>query len=100
MKRKGSAISRDIVRSTQVSSTTALSNMRTGSGLSVMRHPLSRWKLEQNMNAGVVTVRMVENAVLCDRGRSHNVLLEVDTNPTSFWVTGFHQEKTGSIGIT
>jgi hypothetical protein len=41
-----------------------------------MRHPLSRWKLEQYVNAGVVTVRMVENAVLCDRGRSHNVLLE------------------------
>ncbi len=47
---------------------------RTKGGLSDLRHSQSQWKLEQNIIAGVVTVRMVANALLCDRGRSHIVL--------------------------
>ena len=49
---------------------------RTRGGLSDWRHSQSQWKPEQNIIAGVVTVRMVANALLCDRGRSHAVLPE------------------------
>ena len=45
-------------------------------GLSDWRHSQSQWKPEQNIIAGVVTVGMVANALLCDRGRSYSVLPE------------------------
>ena len=47
---------------------------RTRGGLSDWRHSQSQWKPEQNIIAGVVTVGMVANALLCDQGRSHIVL--------------------------
>jgi hypothetical protein len=50
---------------------------RTKGGLSDWRHSQSQWKLEQNIIAWVVIVRMVANALLCDRGRSYAVLPEV-----------------------
>jgi len=36
------------------------------------------------MIAGVVMVRMAAKALLCDRGRSHNVLLEAGYTPYKF----------------
>ena len=36
------------------------------------------------MTVGVIMVGMVGNALLCDRGRSHNVLLEVENKPYMF----------------
>ena len=50
---------------------------RTEGGLSDWRHSQSQWKLEQNIITRVVIVGMVANALLCDRGRSHSVLLDV-----------------------
>ena len=47
---------------------------RTRGGLSDWRHSQSQWKPEQNIIAGVVTAGMVANALLCDQGRSHDVL--------------------------
>ncbi|MBZ0175344.1 MAG: hypothetical protein OIN84_16100 [Candidatus Methanoperedens sp.] len=47
---------------------------------------------------------MVANAFLCDRGRSLNVLPEIEPHPTSFWVNRLNQweeeKKKGSGGIT
>jgi hypothetical protein len=37
---------------------------RTQGGLSMMRHSRHKWKLEQNIIAGVVIVGMVANALL------------------------------------
>jgi hypothetical protein len=50
----------------------------------MMRHSVNKWKLEQVMITGVITVEMVVNALLCDRGRSDNVLLEVGYTPYKF----------------
>ena len=69
---------------------------RTKGGLSDLRHTQSQWKLEQNIIAGVVTVRMVANALLCDRGRSHAVLPEAGLHPTRFWINGLSGWTTGS----
>ncbi|MCD4842778.1 MAG: hypothetical protein K8R08_12400 [Methanosarcinales archaeon] len=69
---------------------------RTQGGLSDLRHSQSQWKLEQNIIAGVVTVRMVANALLCDRGRSHAVLPEAGLHPTRFWINGLSGRTTGS----
>jgi len=69
---------------------------RTKGGLSDLRHSQSQWKLEQNIIAGVVIVRMVANALLCDRGRSHIVLLDAGLHPTRFWINGLSGRTTGS----
>lgn len=50
----------------------------------MMRHSVNKWKLEQIMSIGVITVEMVTNAFLHDRGRSHNVLLEAENKPYMF----------------
>ncbi len=42
---------------------------RTRVGLSDWQHSQSQWKPEQNIIVGVVIVRIVANALLCDRGR-------------------------------
>jgi hypothetical protein len=72
----------------------------TKGGLSDWRHSQSQWKLEQNIIAGVVIVRMVANALLCDRGRSHSVLPEAGLHPTWFWINGLCGRRTGSRDIT
>ena len=59
---------------------------RTQGGLSDWRHSRRKWKLEQNIIAGVVIVGMVANALLCDRGRSYAVLPEVEF--TSYTIQG------------
>ena len=69
---------------------------RTRGGLSDWRHSQSQWKPEQNIIAGVVTARMVANALLCDRGRSHTVLPEAGLHPTRFWINGLSGRTTGS----
>jgi hypothetical protein len=74
--------------------------MRTKGGLSDLRHSQSQWKLEQNIIAGVVIVRMVANALLCYQGRSHTVLPEAGLHPTCFWINGLSGMTTGSRGIT
>jgi len=51
---------------------------RTQGGLGDWRHSRRKWKLEQNIIAGVVIVGMVANALFCDRGRSYAVLPEVE----------------------
>ncbi len=50
----------------------------------MMRHSVNKWKLEQVMITGVITVEMDMNAFLCDRGRSHNVLLEAENKSYTF----------------
>ena len=65
---------------------------RTQGGLSDWRHSRHKWKLEQNIIAGVATAGMVANALLCDRGRSYAVLLEAGLHPTRFWITGIMEE--------
>ena len=52
------------------------------------------------MTVGVIMVGMAANALLCDRGRSHNVLLENEPHPTCFWVNSYNQWDKGSRGIT
>ena len=69
---------------------------RTQGGLSDWRHSCHKWKLEQNIIAGVVTAGMVANALLCDRGRSHAVLPEAGLHPTRFWINGLSGRTTGS----
>jgi hypothetical protein len=68
---------------------------RTRGGLSDWRHSQSQWKPEQNIIAGVVTARMVANALLCDRGRSHIVLPEAGLHPTRFWINELNGRRTG-----
>jgi len=48
------------------------------------------------MIAGVITVEMVANALLCDRGRSHAVLPEAGLHSTRFWINGLSRWTTGS----
>jgi hypothetical protein len=52
--------------------------------LIMMRHSVNKWKLEQVMITGVITVEMVTNAFLCDRGRSDNVLPDAEFKPYMF----------------
>ncbi len=40
--------------------------------------------LSRIMTVGVIMVGMVENALVCDRGRSHNVLSDVEFKPYTF----------------
>ena len=74
----------------------SLKRKRTQGGLSDWRYSQSQWKPEQNIIAGVVTARMVANALLCDRGRSHAVLPEAGLHPTRFWINGLSGRTTGS----
>lgn len=62
--------------------------------------PTRNGSLSRKMIAGVVMVGMVANAFLCDRGRSLNVLSEIEPLPTRFWVNSFNQEDKGSRSIT
>jgi hypothetical protein len=62
--------------------------------------PTRDGSLSRKMITGVVMVGMVENAFLCDRGKSHNVLLEIEPHPTSLWVNGISQRDKGRRGIT
>jgi hypothetical protein len=73
---------------------------RTKGGLSDLRHSQSQWKLEQNIIAGVVIVRMVANALLCYQGRSHAVLPEVVFTSYTFLDHWHNGRTTGSRGIT
>ena len=50
----------------------------------MMRHSVNKWKLEQVMITGVITAEMVANALLCDRGRSGNVLPDAEFKPYMF----------------
>ena len=52
------------------------------------------------MITGVIMVGITANAFLCDRGRSHNVLPEIEPHPTSFWVNCLSQWDKGSGSIT
>jgi len=78
----------------------SLKRKRTQGGLSDWRHSRHKWKLEQNIIAGVVIVGMVVNALLCDRGRSYAVLPKASLHPTRFWVNKLSGRTTGSRGIT
>jgi len=62
----------------------SLNRKRTQGGLSDWRHSRHKWKLEQNIIAGVVIVGMVVNAFLCNRGRSYVVLPEVEFTSYTF----------------
>ena len=64
----------------------SLKRKRTQGGLSDWRHSSHKWKLEQNIIAGVVIVGMVANALLCNRGRSYAVLPKVEF--TSYTILG------------
>ncbi len=52
------------------------------------------------MITGVVMVGMVANAFLCERGRSPNVLPEIEPHPTCFRVNSLKQRDKGSGSIT
>jgi hypothetical protein len=59
--------------------------------------PTRDGSLGREMITGVVMVGMVANAFLCDRGRSHDVLLEAENKPYSFlgqWI----QRKRYEVG--
>jgi hypothetical protein len=62
--------------------------------------PTQDGSLNREMITEVVMVGMVANAFLCDRGRSHNVLLAIELHPTRFWVNSFNQWDKGSGSIT
>ena len=63
----------------------------------MMRHSVSKWKLEQVMITGVITVEMVTKAFLCDQGRSRNVLLETENKPYMF-LGQWTQSKGSEVG--
>jgi len=62
--------------------------------------PTRDGSLSGEMITEVVMVGMVANAFLCDRGRSLNVLPEIEPHPTSFWVNSLSQWDKGSGSIT
>lgn len=62
--------------------------------------PTRDGSLGREMITGVVMVGMAANAFLCDRGRSHNVLPEIEPHPTRFRVNSISQRDKGSGGIT
>ena len=62
--------------------------------------PTQDGSLSREMIIGVIMVGMVGNAFLCDRGRSLNVLPEIESHPIRFWVNGLNQWDKGSGGIT
>ncbi|KPQ43429.1 MAG: hypothetical protein MPEBLZ_02013 [Candidatus Methanoperedens nitroreducens] len=53
--------------------------------------PTQDGSLGREMITGVIMAGMVANAFLCDRGRSLNVLPEIEPHPTSFWVNRLNQ---------
>src|SRR5574341_731953 len=62
--------------------------------------PTRDGSLSREMITGVVMVGMAVNAFLYDRGRSLNVLPEIEPNPTRFWVNSLNQWDKGSGSIT
>ena len=62
--------------------------------------PTRDGSLGREMITGVVRVGMVANAFLCDRGRSLNVLPEIEPHPTRFRVNSLNQRDKGSGSIT
>lgn len=62
--------------------------------------PTRDGSLSREMITGVVMVGMVVNAFLCDRGRSLNVLHEIESHPTCFRVNSLKQRDKGSGSIT
>ncbi|MFH1322813.1 MAG: hypothetical protein ABIH80_03140 [Methanobacteriota archaeon] len=56
--------------------------------------------MSRKMIAGVITVRMVANALLCNRGRSHNVLLEAGYKPYKFQGHCIQPKDSGRRAIT
>ena len=78
----------------------SLKRKRTSGGLSDWRHSESQWKPEQNIITGVVTVGMVANALLCNRGRSYAVLPEVVFISSTFLDHWYNGRRTGRRGIT
>jgi hypothetical protein len=50
----------------------------------MMRHSVNKWKLEQVMITGVITVEMATKAFLCNQGRSDNVLPDAEFKPYMF----------------
>jgi hypothetical protein len=62
--------------------------------------PTRDGSLSREMITGVVMVGMVANAFLCDRGRSLNVLPEIEPHPTRFRVNSLNQRDKGSGSIT
>ena len=62
--------------------------------------PTRDGSLSREMITGVVMVGMAANAFLCDRGRSLNVLPEIEPHPTRFRVNSLNQRDKGSRGIT
>jgi len=73
---------------------------RTQGGLSDWRHSRHKWKLEQNIIAGVIIVGMVVNALLCDRGRPYGVLPEVMFTSYKFLDHWHNGRSTGRRDIT
>jgi hypothetical protein len=53
--------------------------------------PARNGSLGRDMITGVIRVGMVANAFLRDRGRSLNVLPEIEPHPASFWVNSLSQ---------
>ena len=62
--------------------------------------PTQDGSLGRIMITGVIRVGMVANAFLYDRGRSLNVLAEIEPYPTRFWVNSLNQGDKGSRSIT
>lgn len=62
--------------------------------------PSDSGSLNRIMNANVVIVGMVENALLCDQGRSYVVLPEVEFIPYTFPGQWLNERRTGSRVIT
>lgn len=62
--------------------------------------PARNGSLGREMITGVIMVGMVANAFLCNRGRSHNVLPEIEPHPARFWVNSLNQRDKGSRSIT
>ncbi len=62
--------------------------------------PTQDGSLGREMITGVVMVGMAASAFLCDRGRSHNVLPEIEPHPTRSWVNNFNQRDRGRRSIT
>ena len=62
--------------------------------------PTRDGSLSRKMIAGVVMVRMAANALLCNRGRSHNVLLEVGCKPYKFQGHCIQPKDRGRRAIT
>ncbi len=62
--------------------------------------PTRDGSLSRDMITEVIRVGMAANAFLCDRGRSQNVLPEIEPHLTRFRVNSLNQRDKGSGGIT